>query len=296
MSSSTTSSSPTSFWIGKSSSHKLWHHVNDYVSDYTSEHQSELESDWFRKWYFLIHDIKISDKSREFQVIALSITGNPDATIDDCLNTILDLVPSLRQYFTVLERTDKGTLKCKLGKYTFSTPKERNVTKSPQRLIPKQRAGTKVQANRYAALATYDDTFEPSKETLPFSDMALPVEQEIIMEQHSTSTLSHETKTSTVHPKNIKTDIALEAKRKDPSQSTMTQFMQEDHNEPTKPSPFGRFRNTTKNALHNVAIKAKDFATDKDFTNMLNNNAFVNSVKSSPLFQHENQQVNEIID
>ena len=102
-----------------------------------------------------MNDIKISDKTREFQVIALSITGNPDASINDCIATVLDLVPSLRNYFTILEQNEKGNLKCKISKYAFTTPSEKQVAKSP----PRQTSKSNVvdSSNRYAQLTTDDD-------------------------------------------------------------------------------------------------------------------------------------------
>ena len=103
---STSNDSPTSssFWIGKKpSTHKLWYHINDYISNYTAEFRHEVESKWFQKWSFLINDIKINNKRRDFQEISLSLTSNPGTYIEDCINAVVDLVPTLCEHFSSIK-------------------------------------------------------------------------------------------------------------------------------------------------------------------------------------------------
>ena len=271
----------TTFWIGKPSTHKLWQNINDYVSDYTAEYQAELQSEWFRKWYFLINDIKIGDKSREFQVIALSLTSNPDASIKDCINAAFDLIPNLREHFTILEiNADKGTYKCKMDKCTFTTPKEKLIAKSPTRPTTKQT--TNVNSNRYASLQVDDD--EPldsgiGNDDMILSDMKLPhVGNDVILEQHSASTISEMSK---VVPINIQEEFTAAEKPSSNKSPNITDYA----------SPFSRFRNNTTNALRKVAFKAQDFAADKDFKSMLQNNPILNSVKLSPVV-NEYEEIN----
>lgn len=304
MSSLVTSNLSTSFWIGKSSSHKLWQQINEFVVDYTSEHQSELETEWFRKWYFLIEEIKISNKSRDFQVIALSITGNPGASINECYNHILTLVPNLREHIKILEKSEKGSIRCQLDKYSFRTPKDNNTKKSPNQPAAKGKA-TQVGSNQYAMLAE-DDEQPAIKDDLILSEMSLPVQDDFILEQHSTSTLSNESKAK---PKDIKDDLNMESDSimmdnmdKKPAslptpekvQPTLTQMysnnVKRKDDQPKKPSSFGRFSNSTKNALRNVAYKAKDFANDKDFSAMIGNNSIFSSVRTSPFFQQDSDK------
>ena len=117
-----------------------------------SEHQHELQRTWFKKWYNHIHGMKINDKSRDFQVIALALTTNPDASIMNCMNVVLDLIPLLRQHFTILKTNEKENFCCKLEKYSFQTPKN-PVKLSPSRI---QKPKAENRTNCYASLDKQD--------------------------------------------------------------------------------------------------------------------------------------------
>ena len=181
----------TTFWIGKPSTHKLWHHINDYVNDYTSENQHELQSEWVNKWFFLINDIKIADKTRDFQVIALSLASNPDASILDCINAAMNIIPNLRNHLAIIDHnSDKGTYQCRLERYKFTTPPEKKLASTPPR--PKTKQSAFSTTNRYAAFTDFDQ--EEDKDNLIFYDMTLPPPpgNDIILENHSASSLSHD--------------------------------------------------------------------------------------------------------
>ena len=286
--SSDSSVKTTSFWIGKPSTHKLWQHVDDFVTDYTSEHQSDLQSEWLRKWHFLMNDIRIGDKNRDFQVIALSLTSNPDATIKECINAALDMIPSLREHFAILEmNTDKGTFKCKIDKYKFTTPKEKQKARSPPRPVTKK-ASNANNTNRYASLQDdeeLDIDIRNPEQTVTFATEKPPPEvNEVILEQYSASTLSEHSKLTPVN-------IQEEFKNEDPKQAD-NQPKISDYT-----SPFSRFKNNTTNALRKAAYKAQDFAQDRDIPNILKNNPIINSVRSTPPFSNAKQNQNaEVID
>ena len=174
----------TSSWIDKLSTYKLWQHIDEYVTNYTSEHQSKLESDWLRKWYFLTNQINVGNKSRDFQVIALSLTSNSDATIKECINVVLDIIPSPREHFSIIEVSmDKGTFKYKIDKYIFTTPKEKRKLQPPPLPVTKKTSNINT-ANCYVSLQVDDNTDleVQNTDTVTFADMKLPaVVNEVIL-------------------------------------------------------------------------------------------------------------------
>ena len=63
----------------------------------------------------------------------MTLTGNPDSTVLECLNTILALVPTLDNYFKILEPNDKGNIHSNMKLYGFTHHIQNNQKQIKQR-------------------------------------------------------------------------------------------------------------------------------------------------------------------
>ena len=232
----------------------------------------------------MTQEIKITDKNCDFQVIALSLTSNPDASVGQCLDAVLDLIPTLRSNLKICEKNDKGVFRCELSKYAFTTPKERNVAKPPAKPFFKSHQPTTT-SNCYASIAPDDeeDTDQDKvlsyvKDDLLYSEVSLHNKPSFTLEQHSASSISNDTK-----PANIAKEISMEADGKKPAkQTTIDTFAAKTSNNESSTSPFATFCSKTMNVLRNAAYKTRDFVHDKDFQTILQNNPILKSVRPTP--------------
>ena len=125
-------------WTGKGTAYKIWKDVNTYVESYTSEHPHELQSSWFQKWYKFYHESKIGDETISVQVAALVISGNPHASIYDCVQILFHLIPDLKQHLIVQEiGKHNGNIRYYLNEYGFCTP-----TRTASPVLPVQPVST----------------------------------------------------------------------------------------------------------------------------------------------------------
>ena len=110
-------------WTGKGTAFKIWRDVNQYVENFTTENPHELESEWFKQWYNHYHNTKIGDENISIQVAALVITGNPEATIYECLQSLFKLIPHLKHHITIQEIGKvNGNVRYFANGYGFKTP------------------------------------------------------------------------------------------------------------------------------------------------------------------------------
>ena len=123
-------------WTGKGTAYKIWRDINNYVDTYLSEHQHELESPWTKKWQELFLKRKIGEEEVGAQVAAVMITGDPLATIYDCIQTLFKLIPELKEHLVIQEIGKlNGNVRYFMEDYGFRTPAK---TVPPPKEIPKQ--------------------------------------------------------------------------------------------------------------------------------------------------------------
>lgn len=105
-------------WIGKARSLSLWTQIDIYVDSYVSIHQTSPDESWYLRWKELINFHKITKKKRDFEFIAYVITGNPEATVLDCLKYLFTFIPDLDKHFHItLTNQSNGNIQ-----YTYSPP------------------------------------------------------------------------------------------------------------------------------------------------------------------------------
>ena len=123
-------------WIGKGRSVTLWTQIDDYVDSYVTIHKTPSDASWFLRWKELINFHKITKKKREFEFIAYVITGNPEATILDCITRLFTYIPDLDNHMHItLTNPTNGNIQ-----YTYTPPKTDTTT------------------NRYAALTSDENS------------------------------------------------------------------------------------------------------------------------------------------
>ena len=96
-------------WVGQSRCHALWVTIDKYVKHYVTEHDVE-EEPWYKKWYKLIHKDMLLDKERQFQFLAFQITGDPDSTVYDCIQSLFNLIPKLTEHIEIIDINEKGNI------------------------------------------------------------------------------------------------------------------------------------------------------------------------------------------
>ena len=155
-------------WTGKGTAYRIWTDINKYIESYTSKNPHKLESSWFKKWYNYYHISKIGDETLPLPVAAIVITGNPHASIYDCVKVLFNLIPNLQQHLIVQEiGKNNGNIRYYLNEYGFQTPSR---TASPASFTESQvRPANTTISNRFALLQNYelnddanDDEFTPS--------------------------------------------------------------------------------------------------------------------------------------
>ena len=108
-------------WIGKTRSLSLWSYINDYVTAYESAHTTAIDESWFKRWKELIDVHNITKKKRSFEFIAYVITGNPESTVNECLQTLFSLIPSLDSSIIVTNTNENGTVTSSISTNHSST-------------------------------------------------------------------------------------------------------------------------------------------------------------------------------
>ena len=301
--------SPT-FWIGKRSAYRLWQSIHTFVQDYTAENQDQLQAPWFNTWYNYFEVIKIGDENRDFQMTAYIITSNPDASVYDCFETICNLIPNLRSYYMVQEKSSTGSLRCKIQRYGFTTPKT-SIKTPPRKQKPPLLDSKPNQTNRYAILneeeqdvpsnLNVETTFTDDHDALLLSELNIPTKDNSVQAnmssdlsdnsrlqmQNLASVMSNEqpSRQNNIKQEDTETSVINEDTSAEPNDGSaskrikgITDFFQKD-----KPT-LSSIKNKTTNALRLTAFKVKDFATDSELSTMLRNKTF--STKS----RHDNDE------
>ena len=136
---------------------------------------------------------------------AYLITHNPDASVLDCLNAILELIPSLKTYLIIFEKSDNGNIRCSIKSYAFQTPKK--TVKSPvtKSTVPVQ---NKESTNRYEYFNEHDDT--KNTDNLLFSKVTLPSNPDDNLLSHSESLDRSNVNNDLNVEHNLKDDISNE--------------------------------------------------------------------------------------
>ena len=130
-------------WVGQSRGHALLITIDKYVKNCITEHDVHDESwykqwyilmnefiplfvpgfvvycitehdvhdeSWYKQWYKLIHKDVILEKERHFQLIAFQITGDPDSTVHDCIQSLFHLIPKLTDHIEIIDTNEKGNI------------------------------------------------------------------------------------------------------------------------------------------------------------------------------------------
>lgn len=100
----------TGTWIGKTRSNGLWSNINDYVKKYSDVNNISDDEPWLRRWHELITIHKITKSKRDYEFIAYVITGNPEATVNECLQHLFALIPFLDQHIEITATSVNGSI------------------------------------------------------------------------------------------------------------------------------------------------------------------------------------------
>ena len=100
----------TGTWIGKTRSLGLWSHVDKYVQSYSATNNIPQDEPWLLRWNELVSVHNIMKKKRDFEFIAYVITGNPEATVIDCLRHLFTIIPFLDQHIEITAVNNSGTI------------------------------------------------------------------------------------------------------------------------------------------------------------------------------------------
>ena len=76
----------TGAWVGKARCLSLWKTINEYVHTYVDINNTPPNEPWYLRWKELIEKYKILEK-RDFEFLAFVITGDPESTVLDCIET-----------------------------------------------------------------------------------------------------------------------------------------------------------------------------------------------------------------
>ena len=112
----------TGTWIGKTRSLSLWSHVNDYVNAYTTINKTPQDEPWYVRWKELITVHNIIKKKRDFQFIAYVITGNPEATVLNCLEHLFTIIPDLNHHIQVTTSNTNGNIQYMYKELAIESP------------------------------------------------------------------------------------------------------------------------------------------------------------------------------
>ena len=102
----------TGVWVGKARCLTLWNSINDYVNTFVANNDTPDNTPWLQHWKELIGKHKILDK-RDFEFLAFVITGNADATVLDCIQTLTSLIPNLSKHLTIELTNNNGNVQYK---------------------------------------------------------------------------------------------------------------------------------------------------------------------------------------
>ena len=105
-------------WIGRKSATGLWLNINNYVQTYVNVHQTPESETWYCLWRKYVSEDKILDKDRQYQYIAFRITGNADASVKNCVDTLFDLIPRLADHIDIIDTNEKGNIQYTILPYT----------------------------------------------------------------------------------------------------------------------------------------------------------------------------------
>ena len=135
----------TGTWIGKTRSLGLWSNIDKYVKQYSAVNNITDDEPWLKRWNELINVHKIMKKKRDFEFISYVITGNPEATVIECLQHLFSLIPFLDQHIDITATNDNGNIQ-----YIY----HEDPIKAPS---PKQTQISSNDNNRYATLDRDND-------------------------------------------------------------------------------------------------------------------------------------------
>ena len=134
----------TGTWIGKTRSLGLWSTINEYVTRYATVNNIASDEPWLQRWNELITVHKITKKKRDFEFIAYVICGNPEATVNQCLQHLFTLIPFLEQHINITAINDNGNIQ-----YTYT---DEEIL--PLKTVPEQIGND----NLYTPLSNESDT------------------------------------------------------------------------------------------------------------------------------------------
>ena len=102
----------TSNWIGPTRTLKLWTNIDKYVKSYAEFHDiTEEKESWYKEWCKMVNDYNLLQKGLHYVFIAFIITGNPEATVEECVRKVYTFVPNLDKHVIIVESNDKGNLR-----------------------------------------------------------------------------------------------------------------------------------------------------------------------------------------
>ena len=97
-------------WMGKNQVFNLFQEIDEYVTSYTADHQSELNSKWLALWHYLYHTAHVGKSSTSFQVTAITITDDVNASLEEVVNTIKRKIPGLDKHLTIHKVSKRGMI------------------------------------------------------------------------------------------------------------------------------------------------------------------------------------------
>ena len=117
----------TGAWVGKARCLTLWKTINEYVSTYVAINETPTSTPWYARWNELVTKYKILEK-RDFEFLAFVITGTPDATVLDCIHTLIELIPNLSDHLTIKYTNDNGNVQYEYTPLNRSTQQVSKLT------------------------------------------------------------------------------------------------------------------------------------------------------------------------
>ena len=143
----------TGAWVGKARCLSLWKTINTYVTTYIDIHSISLDTPWVKRWMNLVDQHRILEK-RDFEFLAFVIAGDPEATVLQCINTIIDLIPNLSEHLIIEFTNNNGNVQYR---YIPLNPPIQSVAKL-------------TDDNRFSHLQSDTESEEPAADTDDIAD------------------------------------------------------------------------------------------------------------------------------
>ena len=140
----------TGAWTTKTRSSGLWSHVNTYVNSYSTVNDIDSNEPWLKRWNELVTVHNILKKKRDFEFIAYVITGNPEASIVDCIQHLFTFIPFLDQHINIYAISINGNIQ-----YSYNED-------TTQPAIPEDKEQT-IDKNRFASLKSDEESIEENE-------------------------------------------------------------------------------------------------------------------------------------